>query len=315
MTARSVDTAIARLARTQHGAFNRRQAMAAGATLQMIARRLAAGAWLQLGPGVYALAGNDPTWHRQLKAAQLSIPGAVVSGTAAAALHRLTGFRRGRPEITVPPTGSRRCALAVVRRSPFVEATTRDRIAVTTLASTFVDLAARVSSKRLGRALDDLVVARRFEVAALAERYVAVAHHRPAGAATISELLERRTDGWVPTESELEDKLDEVLVEAGVPGIVRQFRPPWRTAERERVDVAVPTGRVIIEADGRRWHTRVEDFDRDHARNNLAVLMGWRPLRYGWFDLTRRRAEVVDERRALAVELRVLLAKAPDHAA
>ncbi len=304
MTARSLDEAIVRLARAQHGVFSRRQALAAGATARMIGRRVAAGAWLELAPTVYALPGNPPTWHRQLKAAQVSLPGAVVSGTAAAALHQLTGFRPGRREITVPVNGAHRSPLAIVRRSSCVEATVVGSIAVTTVAQTILDVAGRVPVKLVARALDDEVAAGRFEMAALAERYVAVAHRRPPGAATVRELLDERGDGWVPTESELEDRLHSVLVEAGVPGVVRQFRPPWRTNERQRVDVAVPAGRVLIEADGRRWHTRVADFDRDHARDNLAVLRGWRPLRYGWFDLTERRAEVVAELRTLAAELR-----------
>ncbi len=304
MTAHHVDRAIERLARIQHGVFARRQALAVGASSHLIDRRLAAGRWLRLAAAVYALPGNPPTWHRQLKAAQLSVPHAVVSGRSAAALHRLPGFRRGRPEITVPPDGRHRSALAPVRRSRVVESTVVDHITVTTVAQTIVDLAPSVDATELGRVIDAEVTAGRFEVAALSERFVAVAHRRLPGSDVVRTLLESRSEGWVPPESELERILHEVLAEAGVPGVVRQFQPPWRTEAPERVDVAIPSGRVLIEADGRRWHTRVADFDRDHARDNRAVLEGWRPLRYGWFDLTRRRVEVVAELAVLAAEVR-----------
>jgi very-short-patch-repair endonuclease len=303
MTAHHVDRAIERLARTQHGVFARRQALAVGASSHLIDRRLAAGRWVRMAAAVYALPANPPTWQRQVKAAQISVPGAVVSGRSAAALHRLAGFRRGRPEITVPPESRHRSPLAVVRRSRLVESTVVDHITVTTVAQTIIDLASSVDEAELGRVIDEEVAAGRFEVAALSERFVAVAHRRLPGVKVLRALLEARSEGWIPPESELEAMLHEVLAEAGISGVVRQFRPPWRTAGPERVDVAIPAGRVLIEADGRRWHTRVADFDRDHARDNRAVLEGWRPLRYGWFDLTRRRAEVVAQLAVLAAEL------------
>ena len=46
------------------------------------------------------------------------------------------------------------------------------------------------------------------------------------------------------------------------------------------VDVYIPVWRLIIEADGRRWHTRVADFERDRRRDNHATANGYAVLRF-----------------------------------
>ncbi len=57
----------------------------------------------------------------------------------------------------------------------------------------------------------------------------------------------------------------------------------------QRVDALIPGWQAIIEADGRRWHTRVDDFERDLERDNDAVTHGYRPVRFSWHQLTARR--------------------------
>jgi very-short-patch-repair endonuclease len=47
----------------------------------------------------------------------------------------------------------------------------------------------------------------------------------------------------------------------------------------------LPEHRLIVEADGRRWHTRVADFDRDRWRDNEATANGYRTLRFTWVHL------------------------------
>jgi very-short-patch-repair endonuclease len=59
-----------------------------------------------------------------------------------------------------------------------------------------------------------------------------------------------------------------------------------------RLDLAYPTLRLGIEADGRRWHGGVADFERGRIRSNLLVHLGWRVLQFTWADVTRRPAQV-----------------------
>jgi very-short-patch-repair endonuclease len=78
------------------------------------------------------------------------------------------------------------------------------------------------------------------------------------------------------------------------PRIVRQAPFPWRSARPGRVDVLLPDHRLIIEADGRRWHARHADFDRDRWRDNEAVAHGHRVMRFTWVHLHDLPEDVLD---------------------
>ena len=45
------------------------------------------------------------------------------------------------------------------------------------------------------------------------------------------------------------------------------------------LDFAFPHFRVGVEADGRRWHSDAEAFERDRLRDNALTAAGWRILR------------------------------------
>ncbi len=152
------DDRIDRLARRQHGAFSRRQALSNGVTARMIMRRLSLGRWLRLDHAVYALPSHPFTWERQAMAATLAVDGAVLSGRSAAALHGMQGFRRGGLEVTVQPYRKATTKLAVVRRSDFSQATKLEGIPVLTAAHTIISLAGRLAPAALEAVVDDALV-------------------------------------------------------------------------------------------------------------------------------------------------------------
>ena len=82
MADHELDRAIEALARRQHGAFSISQVHQAGGDRQKAKRRVASGRWVRLDRGVYALPGNPPTALRQMKAAELAVPGSAISGTS-----------------------------------------------------------------------------------------------------------------------------------------------------------------------------------------------------------------------------------------
>ncbi len=266
----------------------------------MIETRLAWGAWIELAPAVYALRSHPGTWERTLMAAVLGEPRAAVWGRSAAALHELEGFRPGRAEIVVPRGSNHRSPLAVVRERRQYDTTTVHHLPVLTIADTFFALAAICPLWRVAGALDRAVDAKQVTIPTLLRRYLELAAGRPRGIRAMRALLEVRCeDGFVPPQSVLEDLLyGGVLDRPGMPGHVRQFVLPW--SPDERVDAALVDVAVLIEADGRRWHTRVADFERDRRRDRLAALHGYRTLRYTYEDLRDRPDDVAAEIRAIA---------------
>ncbi len=285
-----VECSIHRLARTQHGVFSRRQAMSVGATSSLVQRRVAAGRWVPLGPGVYAVPGAPNTWEQRQQAACLAAgASAVVSHRAAAVLQGFPGFRPGPTEISVPYTvGSHRPGrvhrvndlgpddVTVVRGIP---ATTRLR--------TLLDLAGVVPQSILAATLDDLLAARVLDFEEVVTAAGAYVRHGKQGSAALRRVLAERGPGYVPPESELERRLLAVLRAGGLPVPESQHPLPGFSGTG-RVDFAYPAARLLLEADGRRWHTRASTLRTDRRRDNEAAALGWRTLRLGWDDVLTR---------------------------
>jgi very-short-patch-repair endonuclease len=294
MRVTEIDQRIQELAARQHWLFSRHQACSLGASMRFIERRLGANAWIHPEPSVYGLAGHKMTWRRALKAAELGSPGSAVGGLAAAALHGLPDFRPGHPELVVPPCTSHRGKLALIHREAGFRATTVDGISVTTMAQTLFDIAPRVGLWRLERAIDEPLASGALAVSELEERLAFYAGSRRHGLARLRSLIEERAaSGWTPPESELEARLYRLLDRLpSRPRVQRQPSWPWRAGGGGRVDGFLPESRLIVEADGRRWHTRVQDFDRDRWRDNQAVAHGLHVMRFTWTHITTLPDEV-----------------------
>ena len=297
MTKRSFDLAIAGLARRQHGVFSHQQAALLGGSDTMIGRRVRSGHWVRLARGVYAIASHPPTWQRQYKAAELSKQGAAIRGRSAALVHGFEGFKVRRPELLVAPGTSVRSTIADVCRGPDVPIDVVDGIRVTSAAQTVFDLLADCPVDLVERAMDGALLRGSLALAHCEERLEAFAGSRRANLRTYEAMVaERRADGWAPPESELETTLGSIL--ARLPedlGVARQVGDlPWWEPGSGRVDYLVTSWRLIVEADGRRWHARVADFDRDRWRDNVAQAHGYRVLRFTHTHMGQRPDEVLD---------------------
>lgn len=102
--------------------------------------------------------------------------------------------------------------------------------------------------------------------------------------------------------SVLESLLRVLLALGGLPLPVTQhvLRDPVTGRER-RVDFAWPAVRLVVEADGRRWHDPEDARDRDRRRDNTAAVLGWTVLRFSW-------REVVHEPQLVVASVRAALA-------
>jgi predicted transcriptional regulator of viral defense system len=296
MTSTTSDAFIARLARGQAGTFSRAQALAAGLTDASIKRRRRSGRWLRTHPGVYRIAGLDPSWPAEVWSGLLATgPRAVVTHETALRLHGSPHVAPRPITLTVPHGGRVRLDGVFVHQIDDLRpqhVVIVDRLPVSDPARAVVEVAATLGHRRLGRVLDDLVADDRTTYARVGRRLAEVARRGKPGVARLAAVLDERAEGAAPTGSELERAMLAALAAGGLPPPVRQMALPGAGAVEGLVDAAYPECRLILEADGRRWHTRVRDLARDHARDAEAARTGWQTLRFLHETITRHPEEV-----------------------
>jgi very-short-patch-repair endonuclease len=101
------------------------------------------------------------------------------------------------------------------------------------------------------------------------------------GVGKLRPIVEHRLpDAYQPPSTELERLLYRVLDDPRLPGYTRQM--PIRY---QRVDATV---------DGRRWHNRRADHERDRLRDNEATAHGYAVLRFSYEMLRDRPFECLD---------------------
>jgi very-short-patch-repair endonuclease len=66
-----------------------------------------------------------------------------------------------------------------------------------------------------------------------------------------------------------------------------------------RVDFCFPDSKVIIEADGFRWHSGRRAWQRDRERRDQLTSMGWRVIQATWNDLTKNPDRLVERVREM----------------
>jgi hypothetical protein len=246
----------------------------------MIRAREQSGEWVRLDHAVYGHVSVPPTWERSLMAAVLAEPWARVSHRASAALHELTGYRRGRPEVTIRPGANARGSLAIAHRGVDVRSTTIRGIPVVTVAQTFIDLAQISSSEKVGTALSDRAEDDPKLLDTVRDRYCALAPKGGRDLRTLKQILDRFGAGPSIQRSALEVELARVLAGRGMPEALWEAPFPGRSTGPQRVDALLPVWQLIVEADGRTWHARLEDFERDRRRDAEAAAAGYLTLRF-----------------------------------
>jgi very-short-patch-repair endonuclease len=288
--------ALAALAETQHGVVTREQAEADGVSAAMIKHRLRTGRWEELGQGVYRVAGTVRTWQQDLAALTLAAgPGAAASHRSAAALLGIPGFSARVVEVTTPRPRYRRTPAGRVHRSrllPPDHLTVMQGIVTTRVARTLVDLAGVLSPGRTERAVENCLRDGMVSIDALRGMTDELAKRGRTGIRLMRELLAERSDGYVAPASELEARFLRVVRRAGLPEPVRQL-DVGDGAWVGRVDFAYPLAGVLIELDGRRYHSAKLDLESDRLRDNRLMAAGWRVLRVTWPQLHGRPDEVV----------------------
>jgi hypothetical protein len=161
-----------------------------------------------------------------------------------------------------------------------------DGMPTTTAPRTIVDLAAVVGLERLKQIVENAANERIATDDEIGKVLHEVARPGKRGVRKLVRVLAMRAPGAAIGDTVLERMLFGALRLVGLPDPIPQFPHPGREIPAGWVDYAYPVGKLILEADGRRWHQRIADLKRDAARDKAASRAGWQTMRFMHEELT-----------------------------
>ena len=278
------------LALDQWGVITMAQALATGMSESAVGRAVSTGSWHRVHSGVYRIAGFLRCWEQDLMAAcKWGGASAVASHRSACALLQL-GLEDVPVEILL--TQHRRSSAGVIRHTTDsldpVDITRVRGIPVTTPSRTLIDLGSVASKAIVESALETALRTGQTSIAHLIGRLDELGKSGRRGTATIRSVLRDRDPHLAPTESELESLVWRLIVRARLPRPERQVVIADSDGFIGRVDFAYPEQRVVVEAQGARWHSSARAISNDRERRNRLTLAGWRVLEVAWDDVVRR---------------------------
>jgi hypothetical protein len=292
------DHVIAALAGAQAGRVSRDQLLRQGIGAKAIDYRLRRGRLHVEHRGVFAVGHAVSSVEGRWWAALLACgENAVLSHMTAALAWELTTGAGGLVEVTTPHSrqklpGIRRHSSRVL---PDHERTELRGMPITTPARTVLDLASRLSHRRLEQVLDRGEQLRLLDLRDL--HRTLGEHGGRCGVPQLRRALERYAPAVV--RSELEERFLELCDEHALP------RPIVNAiVEGFEVDAYWPSARLVVELDGYAYHRSPEAFERDRERDVALTLAGLRVVRLTW------RAVTTDAARS-AASIRRLIARAP----
>jgi predicted transcriptional regulator of viral defense system len=254
-----------RLAWQQHDVITRAQLLGLGFTPARIRHCVATGRLYPVFRGVYAV-GRPRLTNKGLWMAAVLACGdpAALSHESAGALWGIRPVRGRPPEVTVPHDARHRRRGIVAHRSRTLEpsdVTLRERIRVTTVVRTLIDIS---RSKQIERAVNE---ADRLGLIDPEHLRRAIAT-RGQEAAVLRRLLDRRT--FTLTDSELERLFIPIALRAGLP-----MPQTGYVLNGFRVDFFWPELGLVVETDGltclRFTHGQIA-FEPAHVERTLAAV-------------------------------------------
>ena len=301
---RDVDRAIAALAAPHAGTFLRAHARKLGADDQLERRRRAVGAWRDEGAGVLTICAHPADLDQRRWVAILGGgDGTHLSFRCAGELHRLDGVPRGVVEATTTHPAHRRIAGVRYHQLDDVlpdHLTIVHGFPTTTAARTIIDLAAVLGFIRLRAAVEDAIVRKLTTFGELARLLRVLRRRGKPGVRKLLLVLDSLA-GEPPPESVGERLLHVAARHAGVE-LTKQHPLPGRAHVSGVVDGVVLASKLVLEADSRTWHGRLQAMAKDRARDREVAREGWLPMRFLYEELDHDLAGCADDIRTTHLE-------------
>ena len=290
------DLAIASVAARQHGVVTLAQIETAGLGRRAAGHRISLRRLRRIHRGVYATGHAPLTFSGRSLAAALAVgDGAVVSHLSAAVIWGLLTDFGAAIDVSVARHRTSRPGINVhcVRRLDSADTTYRDRIPVTTVPRTLLDLADTASEPALRRATRLAQVDHKTDEDAIRAQLERAGGRR--GAHRLAALI---SDGPAPTRSEFEDRILALIGTHDLPRPV--VNAVLRNAQHTfEVDFLFPEQRVVVEADGRQFHDDRLSRRRDAAKQAVLEASGFRVIRLTWDQVKDHPAQTIRRIRRL----------------
>ena len=284
---------LIRLAERQHGVVHRRQARELGVTRSAMRRRIERGSWEPLPDALLRRRGSPVTAEQAAMAGVLAAgPGGVLSHGSAAALWAMPGFRAAPVHVTVGRTsGGDPRALAILHWTTYLpphHVTEVEGIPVLTPSRLLFQLAGSTRVERMARLTDKAWARRLVSGRSLHTMCDDLSEHGRDGMAVMRQVLESRPIGYVPPESNLEARVEEIIRDHDLPDVRRQVDLGGREW-LGRVDFLAVDCPLVVFVDGERWHSSVLDTAADARQQTELEAAGFvvvRILEYEvWHDV------------------------------
>lgn len=283
------------VAMANHGLVTRELLRHAGMSDQRINRWLRSGQLRSMGSTVYQLF-ETPGDRWTIAAAVLSIKGSAADLHTAAKLHGLAMPQpECLPQIVVPRSGTNRSGLAEVRQSghlPSDDICVVDGIRSLTIARTVCELVPMVGPFVSERLISSALSQTELTESELQACDMSLARRGRPGVQHRRSRLGLFLTGEDTDLTVLERRFLLSYQTTDLPPVQAQYRPPWFDGIKGIADFGLEGWRVIIEVDGRAWHSSIEARDEDARRDRRAMRHGWRVLRFSWDEVVHRWAEV-----------------------
>ena len=293
---RTAESAIAEIARGQHGNATREQLLDAGLHASAIDRRIRKGLLVVQFEGVYRAGHAAPSRLATYMAAVLACgEGSLLRGRSAGHIERLLKRAPTCPEV-LTATERRIRGINTIRARAGIDprdATKVRGIPVTTVPRTLVDLAAELEEEELALACHQAGAIYR-----TTPRQVDVVLSRRPNAPGARKLRAVGRGEAKVTLSRLERRFLTLLRAHSLP-----LPTTNRPASGRRADCRWPECRLTVELDSYRFHNSRHSWEQDRRREREAYARGDAFRRYTW-------ADVSEDPRALLRELTALLASA-----
>lgn len=276
------------LATRQHGVVSTRQLKALGYGRNSASKAHRVGRLRRVHRGVYAVGHEVLGWHGRCMAAALAAQPAVASHLSAAYLWGLLRYRPETIHVTAPTPRRQRRGFRIHHAVlEVVDLTAIERIPVTSLARTYLDLATMLSEARLERGLErseELKIFDLRDLEAVLDRY---AGHPGAGRLRRALAIHRPDPAFI--RSRLERRFLGLVRAAGLPSPSMNFH-----AAGFELDAYWEPERFAVELDVYETHGSRAAFERDRLRHEDLKLAGIEMIRVTGPRLDREPNEVAE---------------------